>query len=84
MFWGSTGVDEAKTVEVAKDRETKMAMSSVALAKGMVHENPARRTRAFLNELGYERLDLVIRTDQEPAIVDLAKGISSLRPPRLP
>ncbi len=69
---GGVKDDKTRTVVVAKDRDTKMVMSSVVPVKGTRHKYPARRIRAFIDELGYERLDVVIKTDQEPGILDLA------------
>ncbi len=61
VFSAGTRGDKTKTAVVAKDRETKMVKSSAAPAKGTGHGYPARVTRAFINELGHERLDVVIK-----------------------
>ena len=67
------------TVLVAKERGTKMVMSTVVPMKGGSIEFPARRTLAFIRELGLESSDIVFKSDQEPAIVDLLNAIGKRR-----
>ena len=78
-FLGGADDEKTKTVIVAKDRDSKMVMASVVPVKGSSHLFPARRVRAFLNELGYEDLDVTLKSDQEPAIKDLVNEVSKLR-----
>ena len=66
---------------VAKDRETRMIKSSVVPAKGTSHEFLARRIRAFISELGYDHVDILMKSDQEPAIVDLVREAARIRAP---
>ena len=49
--------------------------------KGASHEYPARRIIAFIKELGLEAHDLVLRSDQEPALQDLLNLIGRKRIP---
>ena len=49
--------------------------------KGASHEYPARRVIAFIKELGLEAHDLVLRSDQEPALQDLLNLIGRKRIP---
>ncbi len=44
-------------------------------------EFPARRLAAFLRELGLEHGDMVIKSDQEPALKDLMKEVARQRIP---
>ncbi len=81
-FMSGVKDDNTRTVVVAKDGETKMAMSSVAPVKGSGHEFPARWIRAFINELGCEHADVVVMSDREPANLDSASEIGRLRAPR--
>jgi hypothetical protein len=78
-FLGGAEDDKTNTVLIAKDRDSKMVMASVVPVKGSSHQFPARRVRAFLNELGYEGVDVTIKTDQEPAIKDLVNEVVKLR-----
>ena len=50
-------------LEVAKDFDSKNVMLCVAPLRGACHEYPARRTTAFIKELGLEVHDLVLRSD---------------------
>ena len=56
-----------------------MVMSTVVPMKGGPIEFPARRTLAFIRELGLESSDIVFKSDQEPAIVDLLNAIGKRR-----
>ena len=44
-------------------------LASVVSLNGTSHEFVARRTFAFLRELGLEHVDLPVKSDQEPSIV---------------
>ena len=80
-FMGKAEDHRPKCIVVAKDRETRMVMASVVPLKGASHEFPARRIRAFVNELGCEHVDIIIKSDQEPAIIDLVREVARLRAP---
>ena len=69
-FMGGREDDQTKCVVIAKDRTTKMIMSSVVPTKGGKDEFPARRIVAFIKELGLEHVDLTLKGDQEPALRD--------------
>ncbi len=49
-FQGGADDEKTKTVIVAKDRDSKMAMASVAPVKGSNRQFPARRVRVLLIE----------------------------------
>ena len=70
-----------KCIVVAKEYDTKSIMASVVPVKGSTHEFPARRIVAFLRELGLEGQDVVLRSDQEPAIQDLLREVGRKRLP---
>ena len=80
-FMGNSDEKETKCILVAKDGESKSLMASMVPVKGMSHEFPARRLVAFIKELGMEHCDLVIKHDQEPALVDLMKEVARKRIP---
>ena len=50
-------------------------------AKGTSHEFPARRIRAFISELGHDHVEILTKSDQEPAIVDLVREVARIRAP---
>ena len=61
------GVEDAgtKCIFVARNRDTRMVMSSVVPLKGVSHEFPARRVRAFISELGFEHTKWILKSDRE-------------------
>ena len=59
-FLGRAGDERPKCIVVGKDRETKMVMCSVVPFKGASHEFLAKRIRAFIKELGFEHLDVLM------------------------
>ena len=75
----STAGQPLVTILVAKERETKMCMATMVPMKGGSIEFPARRVLAFLKEIGLESADVVFKSDQEPAIVDLLNNIAERR-----
>ena len=70
-FMGSKGDATARCIVVTKDYEHKCVMASVVPIKGSSHEIPAKRSGAFIRELGLEGQDIVLRSEQEPALQDL-------------
>ena len=80
-FMGCKGETATRCIVVAKDFHSKSVMSSVVPLKGASHEYPARRIIAFIKELGLEAHDLVLRSDQEPALQDLLNLIGRKRIP---
>jgi len=67
-FVGDEGREHKITILVARERCTRMTVASAAPSKGAA-EFLARRLLAFLREIGADKGDLVVRCDQEPAIV---------------
>ena len=49
--------------------------------KGTGHEFAARRVGTFINDTGYEHLDITIKSDQEPAIKDVGSELAKFRAP---
>ena len=80
-FMGCKGETATRCIVVAKDFHSKSVMSSVVPLNGASHEYPARRIIAFIKELGLEAHDLVLRSDQEPALQDLLNLIGRKRIP---
>ena len=78
-FFGDKGDEKTKTVLVAKDRDTKSVMCSMVPIKGSSHQFPARRVKAFLSEMGYDNLDVTLKSDQEPSIMDVVNEVIRLR-----
>ena len=80
-FMGMKGDVATKCIVVAKDYDTKNLMVSVVPVKGTSHEFPAKRICAFIRELGLEGHDVVLRSDQEPALQDLLREVGKTRLP---
>ena len=72
-FMGSKGDATTRCIVVAKE--------SVVPVKGSSNEFPAKRITAFIRELGLENQDLVLRSDQEPALQDLLREVGKKRAP---
>ena len=66
-------------VLVGKDRETKLILAHVVPFKGGDTEWVSEQVCRDLQKFGI-RGDVVFKTDQEPALVDLVKQICALRP----
>ena len=69
-FLGTEG-EEKETVLVLRERPHRMTMSTVVPMKGASLEWTVRRVLAFIKELGLEGHSIVLKSDQEPAIVAL-------------
>ena len=69
------------TVLVMRDRDTKMMLATVVPRKGTKGEFAARRSAAFCSEVGYSGASMIMRSDQEPAIVALVGDIALRRAP---
>ena len=67
------------TILVAREKGTKMTMATVVPMKGASIEFPAKRVLSFLKEIGLESADVVLKSDQEPAIKDLLNNIANRR-----
>ena len=81
-FMGSKGDATARCIVVAaKDYEHKCVMASVVPVKGSSHEFLAKRIGAFIRELGLEGQDIVLRSDQEPALQDSLTEVGKRRTP---
>ena len=65
-------------VLVAVDRETKMKLAHVVPVKGADQEWVAEQLCRDLVKLGHHG-DLILKSDQEPAIVDLLRTVARLR-----
>ena len=75
----STEGNPLATILLAKENATKMSMATVVPLKGGSIEFPANRVMAFLKEIGLEGADVVLKSDQEPAIKDLLNNIAKRR-----
>ena len=80
-FMGSRGDVGTRCIVVAKDYDSKNVMASIVPIKGSSNEFPARRINAFIRELGLEGQDVVLRSDQEPALQDLLREVGKRRIP---
>ncbi len=64
---------------VARERATKMTAATVVPNKGATDAFAARRTGAFIRELGYEFAAIAIKSGQEPAIQSLVEDVRRAR-----
>ena len=67
FFVGDEDQNEKLTVLEARERTTRMTMSTVAPSKGE-RQFLARRVQAFLKEIGAGTCDITLKSDQEPAM----------------
>lgn len=77
-FLGTEG-GSTETVLVLRERPNRMTMSTIVPMKGASVEWCVRRVLAFIKEIGLEGNDLVLKSDQEPAVISLIGGIASRR-----
>ena len=77
-FPGDEDDDFKLTILVARERGTRMTMSSVAPSK-TTREFMARRVVAFMREVGADQGDIVVKCDQEPAMASLTREIGAHR-----
>ena len=73
-FPGEEDQDFKLTILVARDRGTKMTMSSVAPSK-TCGEFIAKRVVAFMKEIGADQGDITIKSSQESALIALVREI---------
>lgn len=67
MFMGEETGGKSLTIVVAKERSSKAVMASVAPKKSS-GEFIARRVVAFMKELGCDKGQVTVKSDNEPAI----------------
>ena len=77
-FMGDEGQDKKLTILAARERQTRMTMSTVAPTKGD-NEFLARRVQAFLREIGADKGDITVKSDQEPAMVAVLSEVARHR-----
>ena len=77
-FLGDEGQEKKLTVLVARERSTRMTVSTVLPSKGS-DEFAAKRMQAFLREIGADKGVLTLKSDQEPAIVAVLNEVSRRR-----
>ena len=77
-FLGTEG-ESTETVLVLRERPHRMTMSTIVPMKGASVEWCVRRVLAFIKEIGLEGSDIVLKSDQEPAIVSLMTEIAARR-----
>ena len=78
MFMGDEGKDRKLTILVAKERTTKMTMATVLPSKSS-GAFAARRTVAFMREIGCEFGDITMKSDNEEAIKAVVSDVVRVR-----
>ena len=77
-FPGDTGGVSPLTVLVVRERRTKMLLAAVVPKKGP-DKRTALRVTHFVEELGCAHLDVITKSDREPAIRALIREVSKMR-----
>ena len=77
-FPGDTGGVSPLTVLVVRERRTRMVLGIVVPRKG-VDKPTAKRVVAFIKQLGCEHVDIIVKSDQEPAMKALLREVSQFR-----
>ena len=77
-FMGDAG-EERVTILVGRERSTGMSMASVVPAKGSSGQFAVLRVLDFIRLCGAEEADVVVKTDQEPAIEALIRDVVRAR-----
>jgi len=80
-FLGSEVGEGNLTVVVAKDRDSRMTLSEVVPMKGSTGKFAATRIAAFIRELGYGATSIIMKSDQEPAVVAFVNDVIKFRAP---
>ena len=78
MFMGDEGRDKKLTILVAKERSSKMTLATVLPSKAS-WSFAARRTVAFMREIGCEFGDMTIKSDNEESIKALVSDVVRAR-----
>ena len=78
MFMGDEGSEKTLAMLVARERSGGMTMATVAPRKSS-GECLVKRVMAFMREAGCEVEAVVIKTDNEPALVKVVEEIGRLR-----
>ena len=69
------------TVMAIRERHTRMALFAVVPRKGSTGQFAAKRAAAFCRELGYTGAPIIMKSDQEPAILALIEDVARWRAP---
>ena len=78
FFMGDEGQEQKLTILAARERQTRMTMSTAVPTKGG-NEFMAKRVQAFLREIGADKGDITMKSDQEPAMVAVLNEVSRHR-----
>lgn len=78
MYMGEEAGGKTLTILVVKERRTRAIMASVAPSKGSA-DFLAKRTMAFMREVGCELEEVTVKSDNEPSIVAVIDWIGRLR-----
>ena len=76
-FMKEKGNEETLTIVVMKDRDTKTISSDVVELKGRGIDGTVDRIIENIQRLGYKKV--ILKSDQEPALVNLINGVIEAR-----
>ena len=71
--------EKAQPILVVRDRDTKMTLSFLVREKGAVDMHVVKRILAFLKELGYDGVKIIVKSDQESPIKAVIDKVMQLR-----
>ena len=77
-FMGDEKEGETLAFLVARDRETRDVLSTVVPRK-TTREKKCRRLMAWFREIGLETVDIIVKSDTEPALTSLIASWSTMR-----
>lgn len=81
MFMGEKEGGDKLAVLVVQERLSRMLVATVAPSKS-TGEYVAKRVVAFMKETGSDQIRVGIKSDDEPAIVDLVERVGRVRESR--
>ena len=73
MFMGKEKEDRTIAVLVGRERQTKATLATVVPGKALTEWGP-KRLMAWLREIGIEFNDVMVKSDNEPALVSLVEA----------
>eukprot|EP00969_Alexandrium_andersonii_P028461 1242480-Alexandrium_andersonii.AAC.1 len=74
-FLAKDGSEEALPVLVIKGRDSRASLAHPALCKGRLRDDAVGQAASSIRRLGH-RQSLLLKTDNEPALVDLRRAFA--------
>eukprot|EP00969_Alexandrium_andersonii_P085796 3782220-Alexandrium_andersonii.AAC.1 len=74
-FPAKDGIDASSTVLVIKDRDSRATLARPVLCKGRLRDDAVDQAAASFRRLGHHQR-VLLKTDNEPAVVDLRRAVA--------